>query len=142
MEVKSLWKCPQIYACKSSTWSQYKHHNMAKFLVACTPNGTISFVSPVFVGSISDIELTRESGFLTTLQDKPGISIMADRGHWYRVAHPTNYGGACSATGQRSARRQKDRFSMHPCGENNCLDEEFCPSSRDISYQYTCISYN
>lgn len=65
---------------QSSTWSQYKHHNTAKFLLACTPNGAISFVSPVFIGSISDIKLTRESCFLTTLQDKPGISIMADRG--------------------------------------------------------------
>ena len=34
----------------------------------------------MFVGSISYIELTQELGFLTTLQDKPGISIMADRG--------------------------------------------------------------
>ena len=57
---------------------------MAKFLVACTPNGAISFVSPVFVGSISDIELTRESGFLTMLLDKPGISIMADTGFTIR----------------------------------------------------------
>ena len=48
--------------------------------MACTLNGAVSFVSPVFVGSISNIELTRESDFLTTLQDKPGISIMADRG--------------------------------------------------------------
>ena len=71
---------PSDLCMQSSTWSQYKHHNTAKFLVACTPNGAISFVSPVFVGSISDIKLTRESGFLTTLQDKPGISIMADRG--------------------------------------------------------------
>ena len=71
---------PSHLCMQSSTWSQYKHHNTAKFLVACTPNGAVSFVSPVFVGSISDIELTRESGFLTTLQDKPGISIMADRG--------------------------------------------------------------
>ena len=66
---------PSDLCMQSSTWSQYKHHNTAEFLVACTPNGAISFV-----GSISDIELTRESGFLTTLQDKPGISIMADRG--------------------------------------------------------------
>ena len=65
---------------RSSTWSQYKHHNSVKFLVACTPNGAISFVSPVFVSSISDVELTWESGYLTTLKDKPGISIMADRG--------------------------------------------------------------
>lgn len=57
-----------------------KHHNTAKFLVACTPNGAISYTSPVYVGSISDVQLTRCSGFLETLKDKPGISIMADRG--------------------------------------------------------------
>ena len=32
------------------------------------------------MGSISDVELTRVCGILTTLKDKPGISIMADRG--------------------------------------------------------------
>ena len=63
-----------------STWSQYKHHNTVKFLVACTPNGAVCFISPVYVGSISDVELTRVSGLLTALEDKPGISIMADRG--------------------------------------------------------------
>ena len=71
---------PSDLHLQSSTWSQYKHHNTAKFLVACTPNGAISYVSPLYVGSISDIELTRISGYLTTLQDNPGISIMADRG--------------------------------------------------------------
>ena len=71
---------PSDLHMQSSTWSQYKHHNTVKFLVACTPNGAICYVSPVYVGSISDIELTRTSGFLTTLEDKPGISIMADRG--------------------------------------------------------------
>ena len=59
---------------QSSTWSQYKHHNT---LVACTPNGAVCFISPAYVGSISDVELTR---LLTALKDKPGISIMADRG--------------------------------------------------------------
>ena len=48
--------------------------------MACTPNGAISYISPVFVGFISDVELTRESGFLKTIDNKPGISIMADRG--------------------------------------------------------------
>ena len=63
----------------SSTWSQYQHHNTAKFLVACTPNGAISFISPVYVGSISDVQLISCSGFLETLRDKPGVSIMADQ---------------------------------------------------------------
>ena len=71
---------PSDLYLQSSTWSQYKHHNTAKFLVACTPNGAISFISPVYVGSISDVQLTSCSGFLETLKDKPGISIMADRG--------------------------------------------------------------
>ena len=65
---------------QSSTWSNYKHHNTAKFLIARTPNGCICFMSQLYVGSISDVELTRISGFLTCLEDKPGISIMADRG--------------------------------------------------------------
>ena len=65
---------------QSSSWSEYKHHNTEKFLVACTPNGAICFVSPLYVGSISDVELTRVSGLPTKLEDKPGISIMADKG--------------------------------------------------------------
>ena len=41
------------------TWSNYKHHNTAKLLVGCTPNGAICFLSPLYyVGAISDVELT------------------------------------------------------------------------------------
>lgn len=65
---------------QSSTWSNYKHRNTCKLLVACTPNGAISFVSSLYLGSISDVELTRVSGFIEHLHDKPGVSIMADRG--------------------------------------------------------------
>ena len=65
---------PSDLHMQSSTWSQYKHHNTVKCLVACTPNGTICFISPVYVGSISDVELTCQSSFLTALEDKPGIA--------------------------------------------------------------------
>ena len=71
---------PSDLQMQSSTWSNYKHHNTAKFLVGCTPNGAVCFVSPLYVGSISDVELTRFSGFVDKLQGKPGVSIMADRG--------------------------------------------------------------
>ena len=67
-----------------STWSSYKHHNTAELLVCCTPNGVISFVSPLYVGGISDVELTRVSGLLDKLADKPGVSVMADRGFTIR----------------------------------------------------------
>ena len=71
---------PSDLHLQSSTWSNYKQHNTAKFLVACTPNGAISYLSPLFVGSISDVELTRHSGLLDKLEGKSGIAIMADRG--------------------------------------------------------------
>ena len=71
---------PSDLHMQSSTWSSYKHHNTMKFLAACTPNGAISYISPVYVGSISDVELTRTCGFLEILADKPGVTIMADRG--------------------------------------------------------------
>ena len=69
---------PSDLVLQSSSWSNYKHHNTAKFLVACTPNGAICFISPVYLGSISDPELTKVSGFLEKVS--PGVSIMADRG--------------------------------------------------------------
>ena len=71
---------PSDLQLQSSTWSSYKHHNTAKFLIACTPNGCICFISPLYVGSISDVELTQVSGFLQELEGKDGISVMADRG--------------------------------------------------------------
>ncbi len=71
---------PSDLHMQSSTWSSYKHHNTAKFLIACTPNGAICYMSPLYVGSISDVELTRVSGFIQKLEGRNGISIMADRG--------------------------------------------------------------
>ena len=70
---------PSDLHMQSLTWSQYKHHNTAKFLVACTPNGTICYISPVYVGSISDVGLIRTCGILDTLV-LINISVMADRG--------------------------------------------------------------
>ena len=75
---------PSDLHMQSSTWSQYKHHNTTMFLVGCTPNGAICFISPLYAGSISDVQLTRVSGFLEKLQDEPGILIMADRGFTIR----------------------------------------------------------
>ena len=71
---------PSDLFMQSSSWSDYKHHNTAKFLLACMPNGAVCFISPLYVGSISDVQLTQVSGLLVQLRDKPGVSIMADKG--------------------------------------------------------------
>ncbi len=75
---------PTDLALQSSTWSNYKQHNTAKYLIGVTPNGAVTFASPAFVGSISDPELTRCSGLLLKLEGKQNISVMADRGFTIR----------------------------------------------------------
>jgi len=52
-----------------------------KGLLAVAPNGAIIFVSELFTGSISDRQLTIQSGFLEMLKGVPsGKSVMADKG--------------------------------------------------------------
>ena len=48
-------------------------------MIACTPNGAVCYISPLYVGSISDVELTRVSGFIQKLEGRSGISRMADQ---------------------------------------------------------------
>ena len=63
---------------QSTTWSSYKHHNTAKALVGVTPSGSVSFVSKLYGGRISDKRITRLCGILTLLDE--GDVVLADKG--------------------------------------------------------------
>ena len=73
MEVKYLWRRNPRHGPNINITTQLN-------FLWCAHQMVLFLLFHLFVGSISDIELTRESGSLTTLEDKPGISIMADRG--------------------------------------------------------------
>ena len=62
----------------ATLWSEYKakHDYTFKVLVAITPNGAISYVSPCYEGRASDIFIVRNSGFLEMIE--PFGEIMAD----------------------------------------------------------------
>ena len=79
----SFIETPSDLFLQSSTWWNYKSNNTFKFLVACTPNGCICFISEGYVGSISDInfELTNVSGFLERTAKCPGTAVIG----WQRV---------------------------------------------------------
>ena len=69
---------PKDPVLQTSTWSDYKHHNTLKFLIAVAPNSAITFVSPAYPGRHSDTQVTRSSGFFDGLDQYD--EIMANRG--------------------------------------------------------------
>ena len=69
---------PSHLMAKSSTWSSYKHANIAKVFIAMCPQGVTTFLSPTWGGRVSDKHLTVNSEFLNKLL--PGDVVLADRG--------------------------------------------------------------
>jgi hypothetical protein len=71
---------PSSLAIQSSLFSFYKHHVTYKGLIGCSPSGAVNFVSELFDGSISDVEIVKRSGILQKELWEKGDSVMADRG--------------------------------------------------------------
>lgn len=69
---------PSDFELQSTTYSTYKSRNTVKGLVGLSPTGLTTFVSPLMEGSISDNDITTQSGLLQKLEK--GDAIMADRG--------------------------------------------------------------
>lgn len=84
-DVTGIIDCSEVFIdrpfnldARALTYSNYKHHNTIKFLVACAPAGGISFISKAYGGRLTDKDITKKSGFLDTV--KADDVILADRG--------------------------------------------------------------
>lgn len=69
---------PYHYKQQGNTFSNYKGANVVNYLVACNCWGAVSFISPGFEGSISDVELFKVSGICDLLH--PDDVLLVDRG--------------------------------------------------------------
>ena len=58
---------PSCLLARAQTWSSYKHHNTAKFLIGITPQGTVSFILKGWGGRASDKFITEHCGLWTDL---------------------------------------------------------------------------
>ena len=81
---------PSNLAARSNTWSSYKHHNTAKFLIGITPQGVISYISQGWGGRSSDQYIMEHCGILNYLL--PGDEVLVDRG--FNVAESVAMRGA------------------------------------------------
>ena len=69
---------PKNLTARNLTWSSYKHHHSAKYLIGITLEGSISFISQGWGGRSSDQHITENSDFLRNINHDD--KIMADRG--------------------------------------------------------------
>jgi len=65
-------------SARSETYSNYKSHNTAKFLVAISPTGAIIFISKCWGGRASDKTITTKCGLLDHINHDD--LVLADRG--------------------------------------------------------------
>ncbi|XP_030746851.1 uncharacterized protein LOC115875514 [Sitophilus oryzae] len=84
--VQSIIDCLEIQIHKPSdpvqqalTWSEYEKCNTIKYLISCTPDGFINFISCGYGGRASDVAIFEDcGGYLKVLAEN--CVIMADRG--------------------------------------------------------------
>ncbi|XP_025085564.1 uncharacterized protein LOC112558989 [Pomacea canaliculata] len=69
---------PSSLVRSSQFYSNYKGQATLKSLIGISPHGSVTFVSKLYSGSMSDSEITQLSGLIDLLE--PGDSVMSDKG--------------------------------------------------------------
>ncbi|XP_038571128.1 uncharacterized protein LOC119900345 isoform X1 [Micropterus salmoides] len=75
MELRCQPSSPLV---QSEAFSACKSHYTLKGLLGVAPHGAVTFISPLYAGSISDKQIMRVCGILSLL--RPSMAVMVDRG--------------------------------------------------------------
>ena len=75
-EVKT--QIPKSLVLNSQLYSHYKGANTLKCLIGIAPHGAVTFVSSLYTGCMSDVEITKLCGIIDLLEE--GDTVMADKG--------------------------------------------------------------
>jgi len=69
---------PSSLVLNSQMYSNYKIACTVKCLLGILPHGVITFISPLYTGCMSDVEITKLSNILDHLEEND--RVMADKG--------------------------------------------------------------
>ena len=69
---------PKNLKARAHLYSNYKKHSTVKHLISCSPIGAVTFLSPGYGGRATDIQIVRESGFVSSKYHYPGDQLLAD----------------------------------------------------------------
>ena len=72
------YEIPRNYSQQGNLYSSYKSHCTMKWLIAVNPNSAAYFISDLFEGSISDVDIFDQCGILQ--QINPGDALLVDKG--------------------------------------------------------------
>jgi hypothetical protein len=84
---------PSNFKARAHVYSNYKKTTTIKALIVCNPHGAITYLSPAWGGRASDVEIVRQSGFISHTYHQPGDQILADRGFTLK----DDFAAQCSA---------------------------------------------
>ena len=68
---------PRDYAQQGNVYSSYKHHTTMKALIAVTPKGAACFISDLYEGSVSDVDIFEKCGIIKHIE--PGDVLLVDK---------------------------------------------------------------
>ena len=79
------FKCemPRNYSQQRNLYSSYKSDCTMKCPIAVNPNGAACFISDLFEGSISDVDIFDQCGILQ--QTNPGVPYLLTKGSRYNI---------------------------------------------------------
>lgn len=79
LDCTEVWiEIPKSMSDQNLTYSSYKGRNTFKGLVGVAPNGSITYLSSLYPGSVSDKEIVKHSKVLQQME--PGDMVLADKG--------------------------------------------------------------
>ena len=71
---------PKKLKARAEVYSNYKKHSTVKAFIVCSPLGAVTYISSVWGGRASDVEIVRQSGFIDPALHFPGDQLLGDRG--------------------------------------------------------------